>query len=615
MCGILGVVGLKFPAEKFKDALDRLAHRGPDGEGIWKSPGGEVVFGHRRLSIIDLSDAAAQPFLSDDLVLTFNGEIYNYIEIRKELEGFGFRFSTQSDTEVLINSYRHWGPSCVKKFNGMWAFAIYEPAQNRIFFSRDRFGKKPLFYIRNSQGLVFGSEMKALAPFLPKVEPNPNFISMAGNAFGYESGSECLVNNILRFPAGSNGWYSIKNNSLKIEKYWDTLQELIEVPPTYEEQVECYREIFLDAVKIRMRSDVPVGTALSGGLDSSAVAGAMAFLGKSAGSTQKLDWQNAFIASFPDTFLDETEYARKVVNHLSINGNFISIDQAEGIENLGKYLYAFEEIDYTSPIPMSRVYEEMAKKGVRVSLDGHGVDEAMSGYGKSLFEIFLDTCSPRAIHQVLTTYRGLHPPELLPDGGKSNASHYLSYLFTRKKTLFRNLVNAVIPVKNGPIEKLGNFNYNLYLLFHDSILPTLLRNYDRYAMMSSVEIRMPFMDYRLVRFAFSLPWQSKVKNGFTKAIVRDAVKEFLPTEVVFRKSKIGFQTPIGNYLKGGWRQYFYDEMESIDFKNCNLIDSAKVSKLFNEFQASNQIDHNMARKFWHAVVPYLWEKHFLNKIK
>ena len=214
MCGILGAIGSKVDEVQFTSILARMEHRGPDGFGVWKKEEDGIIFGHRRLSIIDLSDGGKQPFEKGKYVLNFNGEIYNYLELRKELQLKGHQFSTESDTEVLLASYVEWGEQCLQKFNGMWAFAIFNREDKTIFFSRDRFGKKPLFYYQENKKFVFGSEMKAITPFLREVKPNLNFQWMVENHFIYEATDKCLVEGIKRFPAGYFGRYSLESKKL-----------------------------------------------------------------------------------------------------------------------------------------------------------------------------------------------------------------------------------------------------------------------------------------------------------------------------------------------------------------------------------------------------------------
>jgi asparagine synthase (glutamine-hydrolysing) len=311
--------------------------------------------------------------------LTYNGEIYNFLELRDQLLALGHRFESESDTEVLLACYRQWGADGLLRCNGMWAIAIWDRREGQLFLSRDRFGKKPLFYAVVNGRLIFASEMKAIYPFLPRVEPSQDFAWMAGHIFDYEATDKCLVAGIKRFPAAHHGWWDGK--TLTLRRYWNTLDHLEEVPQNYDDQVERFRELFVDSCRIRMRSDVPVGTALSGGLDSSATISAMAHIGKThPGMRVSEDWQHAFVATFPGTPLDETRYARKVVEHIGIDATFVEIDPSRDIGRFDEIFYRFEELYITSPIPMLQTYEAVRAHGTRVTLDGHGADELLGGY-------------------------------------------------------------------------------------------------------------------------------------------------------------------------------------------------------------------------------------------
>ncbi|MBC7511407.1 MAG: asparagine synthase (glutamine-hydrolyzing), partial [Ferruginibacter sp.] len=323
MCGILG----KIPGdniEVFKASLNLLQHRGPDGYGVWQGNENEILLGHRRLSIIDLSENGKQPMVwNDRYVITFNGEIYNYIEIKKELEQKGLFFKTQSDTEVLLALFALEGSNGLQRLNGMWAFAIYDLQEKTLFLSRDRMGKKPLFYIQKGAMFAFASEMKALYPFLQHVEPNDAVIDIAKqNMFAYEATEHCLIKGIKRFPAASFGIY--KNGQLRINNYWQPIDHLITVPKRYSDQVAMFRDLFIDACKIRMRSDVRVGTALSGGIDSSATISTMSYISKNLPGEYSRDWQHAFVASFPGSVLDETAQAKQVAPNIGVVATYLS---------------------------------------------------------------------------------------------------------------------------------------------------------------------------------------------------------------------------------------------------------------------------------------------------
>jgi asparagine synthase (glutamine-hydrolysing) len=600
MCGILGVLP-SAEAVKFKKALNTLTHRGPDGFGVWEDEYQRATLGHRRLSILDLSDNAKQPMeWADRYVITFNGEIYNYIELRAELEKKEICFKTQSDTEVLLALYYLEGSDCLKKLNGMWAFAIYDKQEGTLFLSRDRMGKKPLFYMMQNGVFVFASEMKALYPYLENVAADAVLIEEAKlNMFCYENTDRCLIKGIKRFPAASYAIY--KNGELKIDTFWKPLNHLISVPIRYDAQVEMFRELFIDACKIRMRSDVPVGTALSGGIDSSATISTMAYISKHMQGEYSRDWQHAFVASFPGSFLDETAEARKVAENIGINATYLTIDPLKDIDKLFYYSYMFEEFYLTSPIPFIQLYGKIKASGTTVTLDGHGSDELFGGYPFDLKpKINDDFPNPFKIRSTLQT---------IEDGVGSMQAISKGRVFLEYKNIAKK---RAADLYNGQGNKNNNgldcLNRQLYQSSFETILPTLLRNYDRYSMINGVEIRMPFLDHRIVSFAFSIPSSSKVRNGYTKAIVRDAMKEFFPDSIRLLKRKIGFNTPFTEWLKGPLNEWVMDQMNSADFKNASFINPArvqhKIESLIND-PAASFLDGEEA---WKSLMPFVWEK-------
>lgn len=615
MCGIVGVVGFRPKNNAFQNALSSILYRGPNGKGIWQNDSHPPVhLGHCRLSIIDTSNAGNQPMQKGNLWITFNGEIYNYLEIRQELQSLGVRFQTGTDTEVLLAAFQRWGPTCVNKLNGMWAFAIWNEDDDKLFLSRDRFGKKPLFYAFESGGLIFGSEMKALAPLMRHFKPSSKFKSLANDQYGYEGSEDCLIEGIYRFPSGSSASISLRDiekKSFAIHRYWDTRDNLVEIPHRYEEQVERFRELFFDACRIRMRADVPIGTALSGGLDSSSVACAISHISKSSHSRESYTrgWQRAFIASFSGSYLDEKEYAQAVLHKTGIQGELLEIDPSTGLERLPEYQYRFEEIYPTNPIPMMDMYRRISDAGVRVSIDGHGGDELLSGYDgflNALNDAFGDLA---AMKKILTCW-GIKNP------GIGDVLHKLIELHHGKKGFLKFLWSQINTRKREKLKQkeFGYLNSHLYACFHENILPTLLRNYDRYSMSAGVEIRMPFLDYRLVAFCFSLPWQSKAVNGspYMKAILRDALNDDLPSTVRYRRDKIGFSSPVGAWLNGPWRGWLLDTLNSRSFLECDLIDSNDVKSMVERLLTGNA-NHDFSERTWAKLTPFLWQEYFLKR--
>ncbi len=593
MCGILGLVG-NINYEKFEHCLIKLKHRGPDGFGIWNDEG--ITLGHRRLSIIDLTENGKQPMLFENkYAITFNGEIYNYLEIKLELEKLGYKFKSSSDTEVVLAAYHKWGESCFTKFNGMWAIGIWDKQNRTLFLSRDRMGKKPLFYAKTRYGFAFASEMKALYPLLESIEKNSPVINQAlKDVFSYESTSECLIKGISRFPAASHG--ILKDGHLNIKNYWTVSDDETPKLRRYEEQVEYLRHLFLDACKIRMRSDVQIGTALSGGLDSTATICAMASVANQQNASEKLfkhDWQHAYVATFPGSEIDEKKYAKKVVDYLGIGATYLEINPLINIDKIFEYTYLFEELYLTSPIPFVQLYNQVKANGTTVTLDGHGSDELFAGYPFQFTRAAADAIpNPLKINNIVKTYR----ETLLKNK---------NYFYDFGTITYNGLLNIAKGKKQMQLDHLNNL---LFQSTFETILPTLLRNYDRYSMINGVEIRMPFLDYRIVNFAFSIPWSSKIRNGYSKAIVRDAINPFSPKEITYRKSKIGFNSPFTEWIKGPLKQWINDEINSIDFNQSEIINSSDVRNKVKNVQQKPNASFMDGENAWKAIMPYVWEK-------
>jgi asparagine synthase (glutamine-hydrolysing) len=498
MCGIVGILNFKnfINQEELDCFTDALAHRGPDGRGTFVDA--NLGLGHRRLAILDLSDAGKCPMAyggkdGKRYWITYNGEIYNFLELRNELKSLGYEFKTETDTEIILASYSQWGKDCLLRFNGMWAFAIWDSIEKKLFIARDRFGIKPLYYSSTSERFIFASEMKAflnLKNFSVKLN-NDIIPQIIQNSYAYEGiTDQTLMKGVLRLPAGhfvtvhSDGNYNL-------EKWWDTAKHIPKVPDTYEDQIQQFCEIFLDAVKIRMRSDVAIGTCLSGGLDSSAVASSMSMIHRSSRNEDlercPKDWQQTFIATFPGTKIDEKEYADEVVRHTNAKPHYWIFDENDALNHLIDSVWAMEDIYGGIAVPVWCLYRELRRSNVVVSLDGHGGDELLGGY-----------------------------------------TWYLDW-------------------------PMNEVNQNLYSDFHYTLLPAILRNYDRCSMAHGIEVRMPFMDWRLVTFAFGLSPETKFGGGYTKRILRDSMNGIMPEKILRRVNKIGFNSPMIEWFNGGMK--------------------------------------------------------------
>ncbi|MGE4291008.1 MAG: asparagine synthase (glutamine-hydrolyzing) [Desulfovibrio sp.] len=604
MCGIFGVVG-RLDQDTARRCLDRLAHRGPDGQGLAFLDG--CVLGHRRLSILDTSDAGRQPMASacDRFTLSFNGEIYNFLELRKDLEALGRNFRSDSDTEVLLEALAHWGPDCLERCNGMWALALWDRQERRLLLARDRFGKKPLFWAQTRHGLAFASEMKALFPLLDRVEADPELAGSSRRIMSYEGTDMCLVRGIRRFPAGHLAW--TKGETPQPRRWWNTLDHLRNVPARFEEQAEEFRELFLDACRLRMRSDMPLGTALSGGLDSGAVLCALAHLDRQ-GPTQARqgrDWRNAFTAVFPGTPLDESDMAGLAARHAGLEAHRVETDPTEIPATLYRDLWYLEEQHLTLPSPFMRVYAAARQRGVRVTLDGHGADELFAGYGFDFLHAMHDA-PPFRWPGIAATYRAC-----LPDAPQFPKPSIPKLLSAHLRQRLRREPDAMFdgPDAQHPAwQRMGRLNRLLHHGFHYTILPTLLRNYDRYSMACGVEVRMPFLDHRIVSFAFSLPWDSKLRGGFTKAVVRAGMSGLMPRQIAWGRVKIGFNAPALEWIRGPLREFFLDAVHSQAFAQSGLADQRLARSRLDALLKTEHPSFDQAQACWTAFLPFFWEQ-------
>lgn len=596
MCGIFGCIG-KISKEDSYKCIKQIAHRGPDALAIQQLEGATLA--HARLAVLDISDSANQPMVdaSGRYWIVYNGEVYNFLELRMELEELGYRFRTNSDTEVVLYAYIAWGTDFLNKCNGMWSVAIWDNLKKELFLCRDRFGVKPLYYYQEDQNFYFASEMKAFFPIMKERKINYSvFEKRSYYLFLHEATDECCVKQIRKVPAGCYGY--LRDKQLNIRRWWNTLEHLIETPKSYDEQVTYFRELFLDACKIRMRSDIPIGTALSGGVDSSAIIGAMSYLAQKGEKHINRDWQHVFVASMPGTTIDETMYAEMAAEHVGLNVHKIMVHAQISAEELLKYMYICEEPYLTSPIPFMQTYREIVNNGVKVTVDGHGADELFGGYPGDFIYAGLDAKSSDGnLKEIWEAYNNANT------GFDEYMISYEQFL-----SVIQNLARESEDKENDDIEKLGAFNRHLYRQTHRITLPTLLRCYDRYSMGNGLEVRMPFMDYRIVCFAFSIPWQSKINGGYGKKIVRDMAAPFMDHRIMYRKGKIGFNSPMTEWLNGSMKEFVLDMIHSKEFYECELINSLNVSICVNEFYKCNKKAYADGELIWTMLVPFLWKK-------
>lgn len=587
MCGIYGCIG-KSDIEVTRECISRIKHRGPDAMGIKVYD--DVYLAHARLSIIDISDNSDQPMVDNDgrYTIVYNGEVYNYLEIKKELKSKGYVFKTNSDTEVVLNAYIEWGEAFQDKCNGMWALAIWDNRERKLFLSRDRFGIKPLYYCQVENNLYFASEMKALLPVLGKAKINYSIFDRK-DYFSYEATENSVFRNIYKIKAGHSAIYM--NGKMTIKRWWNTLENLQKVPTKYEEQVEMLRDIFEDSCRIRMRSDVPIGTALSGGVDSSAIVGFMKHIQNQSQEEFNGQWRSAFVASLPDTAIDETHYAKLAAEYVDLDINKVIINPDITPEKLLEYMYLCENPYISSPIPYMQTYRSVADKGIKVTLDGHGADELFGGYPFDIVYAVSKEAPDNEIKEIYEIYL--------------NMMGELSNKITMDD--FKNMLHSKTGSSKYDIK--DSLNNKLYYETHEEVLPTLLRLYDHFGMSNGVEIRMPFMDYRVVTFAFSVPWNSKLRDGYGKKIVRDMAAPYMTEKIMYRKDKIGFNSPMTEWLKKGkMKEFICDTVQSKDFNECSLVNPLSAKVMLNEFYKKDNQTFFDGESIWTAVMPYIWKK-------
>lgn len=592
MCGIVGLWNLN--GEPISPGMLEcftvsLAHRGPDGNGLYIDPEANLGLGHRRLAIIDLSDGGRQPmsFGDDRYWIIFNGEIYNFLELKTELEHFGYQFRTDSDTEVILASYEYWGEDCQLRFNGMWALAIWDRAERRLFLSRDRFGVKPMIYYFDQNHFAFASEMKAFLAldwFQPEFDPAMVAAALSNERF-IEGSENCLLRG-LRHLFGGHCLTLKQGEHPRIRRWWNTLDHLESAPQNYEEQVNRFRELFLDACRIRMRSDVPIGTALSGGLDSSSILCAMHHVRNGTNANDRLaeDWQRAVIMTYPGAAINERQYADQVIEHTGITPIYCTGNSDMYLEHFDRILFQYEEISDLHLGPWL-VHKAQRENGIVVTIDGHGGDEALGGYPWYVTAALKDSIaqfSPLRARELVSIMKGL---QLFPDNefylksaqalfAKATKGKERSWLL-QTPAEFRS---AAYEEDRLRIQNRDHLFKTLYKDFHFIQLPTNLRDFDHLSMAHGVEVRSPFMDWRLICFLFSIPATAKIGGGFTKRILRDALKGILPEGIRTRTRKLGFPNLAEAWASPRAQDFIRDVVCSVEFRESSIWDGPKVAQ-------------------------------------
>jgi len=649
MCGIAGIFNTTGkPIDKIRlvNMTRIIRHRGPDDEGyllvntdenrnqhckgadtisflqgtlprVEEGISANLAFGFRRLSIIDLSEKGHQPMsnASGSLWIVFNGEIYNYLEIREELSGLGHTFVTNSDTEVILKAYEQWGTDCLKYFNGMWSFALWDVRTKTLFCARDRFGVKPFYYYWNGKQFIFGSEVKQILvhdidktideQVVAKSFAISNFLENSGGTY---------FRQIKVLP--HSHFILLRQGELSLTRYYDLPIDKFETSGlSFTEASDTYLELFKDSIKLRMRSDVEVGSALSGGLDSSAI------VMLAAGYTGKqFQTFSSYFTHAPA--YDERRWISLVVDKVKTNAHYVSANPEESRREIEKIIW-YHDVPLESSSPVAHFYlTRLAREcKVPVLLDGQGSDEITGGYNHGYYRYFADMLRNLQIGRFLYQY-----PSYLQYNSKGSILAKIvktsAVIAMKESTLYkmeaRNSFQPVAGFNSKKVQmdevidlncsKLSNFLYNQVM---STSIQTLLHYEDRNSMAHSIETRVPFLDYRLVEFVFSLPSAYKIKGHLGKYIHREALKQIVPAEIMERKDKIGFLAPGENFwLRNEWKDFATSTFQSAGFKSRDIFNHTRIISEFSKYQKG---DNRYAKKLWQVLMTELWFRTFIDK--
>ncbi len=633
MCGINGIVFSKGSGRSVVPDLivrmrDILTHRGPDQEGIFVD--GRVGLGHRRLSIVDLK-TGQQPMYSDDgsLVIVYNGEVYNHLELRPELERLGFAFRTTSDTETILKAYQAYGPEAIQKFRGMFAFAVWNKANNELFIARDRLGVKPLYYaVGDDRSLYFASEIKALLA-AGAVKPEIEFRSLTDYLANHgTSGELTMFAGVKRLLPGHT--LTFKNDQTTITKYWDISFDRADVANRSDKGwIDEWYSLFQESVKLRLMADVPLGMFLSGGIDSSAIAAEMSRLVDERIKT--------FSVAFAEREANELRYARLVSERFNTDHHEVIVSPAEFFTALPELIWHEDEpLAHPSSVALNFV-SRLAAQHVKVVLTGEGSDESLAGYGrygKTLTNLRLgqayDSFFPRSLRGYITD-----KIEGLPIESKTRHKLRKSFLVvepTIESAYFDNFAVFSRSMQSGLLsawtkERL-NGSSDPYLemsrLFNsidkgellDRMLYTdtktylheLLMKQDQMSMAASIESRVPFLDHKLMEFSASMPLNMKLRGRSTKFVLRQAMKNLLPAEILTR-SKMGFPVPIGNWFRGEFKHIVDKFVLSDRSLERGIFEPEAVKNLV----ARHMSGENHDERLWSLVNFEMWQRRFIDR--
>jgi asparagine synthase (glutamine-hydrolysing) len=616
---VCGIVGFNWQdSEHLEKMMETLRDRGPDGEGKYLDE--FVSLGHRRLAIIDLSPAGHQPMSNEDetLWLTYNGEIYNYVELVEELKKKGHQFRSKTDSEVILHAYEEWGRECVSRFNGMFAFCIYDRNQMQFFLARDRFGVKPLYYHLQNGRFTFASEIKAILedPTIPR-RPNEPLIYDYLVYNCYDHTQETFFQGINALLPGHSLVFDLREQRTEHYRWYDIPLRPFDQGASEKEILTHFRELLIDAIRLRLRSDVEVGSCLSGGLDSSSIVCSL----NQFTPEHSLRFRT-FSVVFPhNTEIDESGYIEKVVSLVNVSPHFVTPTCSDLLQDIRSLVYCQEEpFAGTNIYAQWKVMKLSKEKSVKVLLDGQGGDELLAGYpfffGYYFLQLFLGL-NWKTLWRELIHYRkyhrdvneGLLTPFFLltPSRLKPYIIRFYSQYILDKAFFKKYYGQTAVP---DQMYSSMDLNQALYYRMKYG-LPQLLREEDRNSMAFSIESRLPFLDYRVVEFLFSIPERFKIRDGMTKYILRESMRGILPEEVRERVGKLGFPTPMDDWIREPEMSKYIQGIFSSDrFRGRGYHDTAEVDRVF---KAHIDQKANAGMAIWKMLNLELWSRIFIEE--
>jgi asparagine synthase (glutamine-hydrolysing) len=617
MCGIAGYISLnnRFIPQQLKDAAATIQHRGPDADGFYFSENNKVGFAHRRLSILDLSTAANQPMLSADgrYCIVFNGEVYNFNDLKQQLNDKGASLKTTSDTEVILELFAQKGPSCFAAMNGMFAFLIHDIQENKLILCRDHVGIKPLFYYADENSFVFASELKVIKKIIgDQLAVNntaiPYFLHL-----GFIPEPLTIYNNTYKFPAAHYAEIDLNENSITTITpiaFWK-LEDKIEAGVLSDEVVakKQLTDLLYDSVKKQLISDVPIGTFLSGGIDSSLVTAIAA-------SVSGSDKIKTFSIAIDDGKYNESKFAKQVSTHLQTTHHEFAIKEKEVMELVDKLTPAYDEPFADSSALPTMMVSRLARKYVTVALSGDGGDELFHGYGMYQWAKRLSNPLTPLAKAPLYAASKLMGNKYQRAGNLydyTNSNNIVTHIFSQEQYYFKENELASLLINTGfnftainnqlslarklsAAEKQSLWDFNHYLK------DDLLVKVDRASMQYSLESRVPLLDFRLVEFAYNLSPALKIKDGTMKYLLKEVLYDHVPKEI-FNRPKWGFAIPLGKWLQTDLK-YLLDKYTSqAIIEKYNVVNYAAVKKIKQQYQNGKDYLYN---RLWLIIVLHWW---------